>query len=105
MAMPDALGKPSEFGGKIQKNGVQPPPHVPTASERLSLLYRTGSESGTVDPDPNGDIWAGLREESVQRAVREAEGVMEKGQVWEELVIAAEAEIQEIVATEPKDEV
>lgn len=103
--MPDAFGKPSEFGGKIMKNGVQPPPHVPTASERLSLMYRTGTESGMADPDPNGDIWAGLREETVQRSVREAEGVFSKGEVWEELVIAAEAEIQEIVAQEPKDEV
>jgi hypothetical protein len=103
--MPDSVGPASEFGGKVQRNGVQPPPHIPTAKERLSLIYRTGSESGTADPDPNGDIWAGLRDEATQRAVREAEGVLNKGEVWEEMVVAGEAAIAEIESAEPQDEV
>lgn len=82
----------SEFGGRIQKNGVQPFPHVPTAAERLSLIYRTGDPSGRTDPD-NGEIFAGLRTESAQRAAKEAVGAFVKGTVAEELESLAEAEL------------
>jgi len=84
--MPDALGKASEFGGKVQRNRVQPPPHVPTPSERLMLMYTTGDESGTLDPDKNGDVFAGFLPEEEQRAIRAAEGALDKGQEWEALV-------------------
>lgn len=58
---------PSEFGGKVQKNGIQPqspnarsprgfPPaggHEPTASEKLRLVYMTGQdEDSTMDRVP-----------------------------------------------------
>lgn len=101
--MPDSVGPASEFGGKIQENGIQPPPHIPTVSERLSLMYRTGSEAGVAEVDLNGDVWGGLREESKQRAVRQAEGVLDKGQTWEEMQIAAAAELAELISSEPKD--
>ena len=103
--MPDSVGPASEFGGKVQKNGVQPPPHVPTAAERLSLMYRTGSESGLYDADPNGDIWNGLRDEATQRAVRQAEGVLDKGEVWDGIVLAGDQAVAEIAGAEPQDEV
>jgi hypothetical protein len=63
--MPDNL-KPSEFGGKVQKNRVQPaitpdglPGHLPTASEQMMLTYTTGDTSGLKDPD-NGAAWNGF---------------------------------------------
>lgn len=96
--MPDALGPASEFGGKVQKNRVQPSPHVPTPSERLMLLYTTGDESGLTNPDPNGDVMQGLLPEEKQRALREAEGVLVKGQDWERIQREADAEIQAIKA-------
>lgn len=77
------------------RNGVQPPPHVPTPSERLSLLYRTGDESGVTDPD-EGEVFAGLRSAETQRALREAEGLFEKGQVWEQLQDAGTAALSEL---------
>jgi hypothetical protein len=84
--MPDALGKPSEFGGKVRRNRTQPPPHVPTPSERLMLMYTTGDESGLLDPDVNNDVWTGFLPEEEQRAIRQAEGVLDKGQEWDALV-------------------
>lgn len=96
--MPDSLGKASEFGGKVQKNRVQPPPHVPTPSERLMLLYTTGDESGLTDPDPNGDVMMGLLPEDVQRQIRQDEGALDKGQVWDEVKAVAEVEIAAIQA-------
>lgn len=57
---------PSEFGGKIQRNNVQPPPHEPTESERLSLMYRTGDESGQSMPD-GGEAFNGLVSEDEAR--------------------------------------
>lgn len=96
--MPDDLGPASEFGGKVQKNRVQPIPHVPTPSERLMLLYTTGDESGLTNPDPNGDVMDGLLPEEVQRGLRESEGVLAKGQVWEEIKAQAEAEVAAIQA-------
>lgn len=84
--MPDALGPASEFGGKVQRNRVQPPPHVPTPSERLMLMYTTGDESGLTDPDPNNDVFLGFLPEEEQRALRQAEGHLDKGQEWDILV-------------------
>lgn len=83
--MPDQAGPPSEFGGKVQKNRVQPPPHEPTPSERMMLLYTTGDESGNLDPESNGESFDGLLPYDEQLALRRAEGVMDKGQVWEEM--------------------
>jgi len=45
--------KGTEFGGV--DGVIQPPPHVPTASERLSMIYAidptdTGVEAGSVAP-------------------------------------------------------
>lgn len=96
--MPDSLGKASEFGGKVQKNRVQPSPHVPTPSERLMLLYTTGDESGLTDPDPNGDVMMGLLPEAEQRQIRQDEGVLDKGQVWDAMQAEAEVEIAAIAA-------
>lgn len=67
--MPDR-GKPSEFGGKVQKNGIQPqvpvalsprgvPPvsgHEMTPSEELRQIYRTGTTDQTADPDPDAFV-------------------------------------------------
>jgi hypothetical protein len=85
----------TEFGGNPNpKTGVQPPPHVPTPSERLSLLYRTGDESGNTDPSE--DVFMGLRSEETQRALREAEGVMAKGQEWDRLQQEGQAALGEL---------
>lgn len=66
-----AQGPASEFGGKVQRNGIQPPVtplghkgHQPTASEKLSLIYRTGQEEdSTLDAD-GGLAMTGLLPES-----------------------------------------
>jgi hypothetical protein len=79
--MPDAFG-PSEFGGKAGVNRIQPPPHEPTASEQLMLLYTTGDPTGAAVPD-DGEAMQGLLPLAEQRAIREAEGALDKGQVWE----------------------
>jgi hypothetical protein len=93
--MPDK-GPASEFGGKVvSRHGVQPPPHVPSESERLSLLYRTGDESGLVDVD-NGDVFAGLLTEERQTAIREAEGVLRKGEAWDELISEGQSSVDEL---------
>lgn len=86
----------TEFGGDPQKNGVQPPPHIPTPSERLSLLYRTGDESGVTQDDPNGDVWMGLRSAETQRAEREAAGLFEVGQEWDRLTSEGEAAVGDL---------
>lgn len=92
----------SEFGGNgVNKAGVFPAPHVPTPSERLSLLYRTGDESGLTDPD-DGEVWTGLRTVETQTAIRKAEGVLEKGQEWERLRQLADPQLQELRPTEPQ---
>lgn len=82
--MPDSLGGPSEFGGKIKPNGVQPAPHVPVPHERMMLLHTTGDESGLADKD-NGEAMVGLLPERVQRQARQDEGALDKGQVWEQM--------------------
>ena len=91
----------SEYGGDPKRNGVQPSPHVPTPSERLSLLYRTGDESGLTDQD-QGEVFSGLRTAETQRAIREAEGVFEKGQEWERLKQLADPELAELRPVEPQ---
>ena len=93
--MATGLGE-SEFGGRPNAVGIQPPPHVPTTSEQLSLLYRTGDPSGQSPLDLNGDIWMGLRSEDVQRAAREAEGAFVVGERAEELEIAATGILAEL---------
>lgn len=75
---------PSEFGGKIGKNRIQPFPHEPTAEEKLMLTYTTGDETGAMDPD-DGETFSGLIDYDQQLAIRTAEGVMDKGQVWREM--------------------
>lgn len=97
--MPDALGSASEFGGKVQRNRVQPAPHVPDESERMMLVYTTGDDSGKTDPD-NGETFAGLLPEEKVIALREPTGVFKKGQVWDELRVAADQAIAELAATE-----
>lgn len=94
--MPDALGKPSEFGGKVQRNRVQPLPHVPTPSERLMLMYTTGDESGLTEPDPNNDVFAGFLPADQQRAIRQAEGALDKGQEWDALVQQGAQDVAEL---------
>lgn len=89
------VNRGSEFGGV--PGLVQPPPHVPTASERLSLIYRSGDPSGSTPAD-DGEIWGGLRTEAAQRAAREAEGALVKGEVFEELVVLSEAEVAALAA-------
>ena len=79
------------------RNGIQPLPHIPTPSEQLSLMYRTGDPSGQSDVD-GGEIFAGLREESVQRASKEAQGAFVKGTVYEGLLIEAEGAIADLAA-------
>lgn len=103
--MPDALGPASEFGGKVQKNRVQPPPHVPSPSERLMLLYTTGDESGRSNPDPNSDIMMGLLPEDEQRAIRKAEGVLDVGQEWERIKQEADQALGEIPAKDAGGEI
>jgi hypothetical protein len=81
---------PSEFGGKTNKLGIQPFPHRPTAAERLSVIYRTGDEtggeSGVYEPiDEEHAAFEGLLTEAEQLAILESEGKLEKGQVWEEM--------------------
>lgn len=82
------LDAPSEFGGSRRtKTGLQPRPHRPTASEQLRLTYLNGDPTGLVHDAPdNGESFTGLLPEPLQRAQREAEGVMKKGEIWEEIV-------------------
>lgn len=94
------MAGPSEFGGNgVKKNGVFPSPHVPTVNERVMLLYRTGDDSGLTMPD-DGENFAGLLPAEIQLALRTAEGVMAKGEVWEEMETAAAQEIAALATTE-----
>lgn len=85
--MPDRQ-PPSEFGGKTQRNGIQPPVspsgmkgHTPDANERLRLDYLTGQhEDSTKDPD-GGEAFHGLlpieqalEQMPVQEKYRDANG-------------------------------
>jgi len=60
------------------------------------LMYTTGDESGVLDPDLNGDVFAGFLPEETQRAVREAEGVLAKGQEWETISQEGAQEISDL---------
>lgn len=75
---------PSEFGGRAQRNRVQPRPHVPTRSEALMLGYTTGDENGLTAPD-GGEVFQGLLPKTEQEKLRKETGDLDKGQVWEEL--------------------
>lgn len=87
----------SEFGGNgVQANGVFPSPHVPTASERLMLLYRTGDESGLMPVDTEGVVWTGMLPAKEQRDIRQAAGDLDVGQEWDALKQAADAELQSL---------
>lgn len=80
------VNKPTEFGGRVQRNGIQPPVapkpsrsiptgHVPTGAEKLKLQYQTGqTEDSTRSPD-NGEAFTGILPLKEQIAAREAEGV------------------------------
>lgn len=75
--MPDTH-PPSEFGGKVMKNRIQPPitpagqkGHTPTPSEEVMLTYTTGDPTGLTAPD-NGEAWEGLLPiDKVEPVVRE----------------------------------
>lgn len=74
---------PSEFGGRVDKRGIQPSPHVPTASEELSLRYR--GLIGVDYVDDEGATWQGLEPYAVAYEKREREGAFRKGEEWERL--------------------
>lgn len=60
------------------------------------LTYTTGDDSGLSDPD-GGLAFAGFISEEEQKAARIAEGVkFEGGEVYQELLTAAEAELAEL---------
>lgn len=73
--------KPSEYGGRVQRNGIQPPVtpkgapgHEPTASEKLRLIYQTGQdEDSTRNPDSERESFNGLLppKEAIEVAKRE----------------------------------
>lgn len=90
-----AIAGESEFGGVAGL--VQPPPHIPTAAEKLSLTYRTGDPSGRTTEDVP-EIFGGLRTEVAQRVAMEAAGAFVKGTVADELAAIAEAEIAALEA-------
>lgn len=77
--MPDKFA-PSEFGGKVGRNRIQPPPHPPTAAEKLMLVYTAGDETGATSPDTEGVIWEGLLPREEQEALARQQGLLEKGQ-------------------------
>lgn len=64
--MPDR-GAPSEFGGKVQRNGIQPPVspsgmkgHTPDANEKLRLFYQTGQTEDSTKLRDGGETFSGL---------------------------------------------
>jgi hypothetical protein len=88
------MAKASEFGGSgNQPNGVMPPPHVPTASEQLMLTYRTGDPSGLSPVDTEHAAWNGLLPFEEQKAIRQAAGDLDVGQLWQEMIDQASAEL------------
>lgn len=81
--MPDPYA-PSEFGGKVGKNLVQPDitptgaqGHSPSEGERLGLYYRTLDETGHSTQDV--DLWHGLLRKIDQTKLRENAGDFDKG--------------------------
>lgn len=87
---------PSEFGGKVDRRGLQPLPHLPTPSEELSLVYR-GYMLGYDDLTRKEPSLAflGLLPTPLQVAIREQEGAFKKGEAWEEILRQAEASAPE----------
>jgi hypothetical protein len=93
------MAKPSEFGGSgVQRNGVFPAPHVPTPSEQLGLIYRTGDPSGLSDLDDENAVWTGLLPAAEQKAIRQAAGDLDVGQVWDQMQQEAALELAELQA-------
>lgn len=84
----------SEFGGSgVQKNGTYPKPHLLNAREMLTLPYRVYvTDQGLIgDEEPdNGEAFKGLLPADVVRSQREASGIFEVGQIWQELKDQAE---------------
>lgn len=81
---------PSEFGGHTNHLGIPPFPHRPEAYEKLRAIYLTGDETGGEEGlylpfDDEGAAFRGLLTEDEQRATREQEGALVKGEVWEEM--------------------
>lgn len=86
----------SEFGGAgVNRAGVYPVPHIPTAAEQLSLMYRTGDPSGLTNPD-DGQIWSGLRKEEPMRTEAIAAGKFDKGEYAQLLTEEAQAQIRNL---------
>jgi hypothetical protein len=86
----------SEFGGRgVNRNGIYPSPHIPTASERLRLIYRTGDMSGLTLPD-GGEAFSGLLPLDIIMPIKEAEGYFIKGELWQEMEQSAPAELEAI---------
>lgn len=60
--------RPSEFGGKVQRNGIFPPitpagtpGHIElTAAEKLRLDYQTGQHDDSTATSDNGEAWTGV---------------------------------------------
>jgi len=71
--MPDT--SETEYGGKVQRNRVQPPPHEPTASEQIMLTYTTADDSGATDPD-DGEAFKGLVPEEERIAELKSQGLL-----------------------------
>lgn len=89
--MPDGY-PPSEFGGKTDHLGFEPLPHSLTARERLRHGYLTGDETlaRASTAQPLRENMRGLLPFEEQKALREAEGALDKGEVWKEMLEGAE---------------
>lgn len=59
------------------------------------LLYTTGDESGISMPD-KGEAFEGLLPAPIQEQIRRDEGALEKGQEYERIKAAGEAERRRI---------
>jgi hypothetical protein len=80
------LDRPTEFGGKVQRNGIQPPKaplpsrsiptgHVPYAYELLRLQYQTGQTADSTRAPDKGEAFAGIEPLDVAMSKRRAEGI------------------------------
>lgn len=80
--MSDGL-PPSEFGGKTNRNGINPAPYRPNADESLSLLYRTGDSTGNtfMAKKDEGVVFNGLIPFDEQMKIIEDKGWLEKGEL------------------------
>lgn len=56
-------------------------------------MYRTGDESGLKDPD-DGENFSGLLPLERQTQIREAEGVLKKGEEWDRMQAEGESEVE-----------